>query len=400
MQQRPVPSPRRAAGTALVAAALALAPGPAAAAGLMEALSDGTASADLRYRYEMVDQGGFAEDAAASTLRTRLGYRTGKAGTAQGFLEFENVTTWGPDDYNSTTNGKTTYPTVADPEGSELNQAYVDLAGQAGVTVRTGRQRIKLDNDRFVGNVGWRQNEQTFDGVRLIDAHAPGMTFTYAYVWNVNGITGGDADHDTHLAHLKYTGLALGDVSLYGYLVNDNDAPSTASETYGVRYAGRFGAGPDKTLLNVEYARQGEYADSGIGDNDYLLGEAGLVRGGWTALVGYEVLGGDGTSAVQTPLATKHAFNGWADKFLATPAAGLVDLSATLSGTAAGLKLAAVYHDFSSDSGSTDYGTEWDLLAQKRLGAGHTVGLKYASYSADAFGTDTEKLWLYAGAAF
>ena len=66
-------------------------------------------------------------------------------------------------DYNSTTNGKTTYPAVADPETYEINRLQLTNTRIPMTTVTLGRQRIVLDDQRFVGNVGWRQNEQTFD---------------------------------------------------------------------------------------------------------------------------------------------------------------------------------------------------------------------------------------------
>jgi hypothetical protein len=384
----------------LLAAAVALWAAPAGAAGLMDAMAEGKTSADFRYRYEMVDQGGVAEDASASTLRTRLGYRTARSGPTSAFIEFENVVTLGPDDYDSTTNGKTAYPRVLDPEGTEVNQAYLDRTGDAGVTLRIGRQRLKLDNDRWVGNVGWRQREQTFDAVTLVDAHARGMAFTYAYLWNAKGVTDRDAAHDSHLIHVRYAGLASGNVSAYGYLVNPNDTPAAASQTYGARYEGRYGAGIDKTLLTLEYARQGEYVDSGVGSNDYMLGEAGVVRGSVTVLAGYEVLGGDGTDAVQTPLATLHGFNGWTDTFTTTPPGGLTDLYGRVFGTGTEWRFEAAYHAFSADTGGQDYGTEWDLLWEKRINPKHRVGIAYARYNADAFGADVDKLWAYVEAGF
>ena len=56
----------------------------------------------------------------------------------------------------------TNYPVVADPEGTDLNQFYVQYAAPAGTTVRLGRQRIKLDTERFVGSVAWRQLGNVF----------------------------------------------------------------------------------------------------------------------------------------------------------------------------------------------------------------------------------------------
>ncbi len=59
-----------------------------------------------------------------------------------------------------------------------------------------------------------------------------------------------------------------------------------------------------------------------------MLGDVALaVKGIGTLGVGYELLGSDdGVAAFQTPLATLHKFNGFADQFLVTPAGGLQDI--------------------------------------------------------------------------
>jgi len=394
---------RRTSRFSALVLALALTPTSltaAQAAGLADAVSGGKPNVDLRYRYESVDQDGIADTAQASTLRTRLGYTTAPLGGFKAMVEFENVTTVEGDEYNSTLNGKTTRPVVADPEGSEVNRAAL-LYGHDKVTATIGRQRIKLDNDRHVGNVGWRQNEQTFDAALAAFSGLPRTVALYAYVWNVNGITFGDTDVEAHLVHLAYTDPTLGGLAVYAYLIDNNAAPAASSQTEGARYTGSFDAGAATALLTLEYATQGDYAGGpSTVDADYMFAEAGAVVAGVTGKLGYEVLGGDGTYGFQTPLATKHAFNGWADKFLTTPAAGLVDLMVTLSGKVAGTKLVAAYHDFSADSGSADYGTELDLLAARKAGE-VTLGAKYAMFSTDTPSlTDTDKLWLFAETGF
>ena len=53
---------------------------------------------------------------------------------------------------------------MGDPETTELNQAYLSFRG--GETILSaGRQRLVLDNARFVGEGAWRQNQQTFDAL-------------------------------------------------------------------------------------------------------------------------------------------------------------------------------------------------------------------------------------------
>ncbi|MBV1933804.1 MAG: hypothetical protein KUG59_03880, partial [Parvibaculaceae bacterium] len=146
----------------------ALVPAMAQDDDLAKALTEGDISLDVRYRYETVEQDGFANDATASTLRTKLGYKTGSFYGFAGLVEIENVAEIGnDDDYNSTTNGNGAYPVVADPSGTEINQAALFYTGFDNTTLIGGRQKIQFDNQRFVGAVGFRQNDQTFDGVTV-----------------------------------------------------------------------------------------------------------------------------------------------------------------------------------------------------------------------------------------
>lgn len=123
-----------------------------------DALTSGEHWVNLNLRGESVDQDGFSRDAFALTLRTVLGYETARYGGWAILVEAEDVSAVGDAAYNSTINGNTDRPVIADPDGTEVNQAYLSYVGIEDTTVRLGRQRIKLDNDRFIGNVGWRQN--------------------------------------------------------------------------------------------------------------------------------------------------------------------------------------------------------------------------------------------------
>ena len=143
------------------------APPPPAPPDPVTAITSGQAHLDFRYRYEQVDQQGFDVDAYASTLRTRLNYTTAEWQGLTAMLEAANVVVLGQYDlYNSTTNGATSRPVVADPEYTEINQAWLQYR-RGSFTGIGGRQVINLDNQRFVGNVAWRQNDQTYDAVTL-----------------------------------------------------------------------------------------------------------------------------------------------------------------------------------------------------------------------------------------
>ncbi len=381
----------------------------ASAATLAEAISDGKAGLDLRYRFETVDQDGASNDATASTLKTRLNYATGDYNDFSAFIEFDDVMALGDVEYNDATGSataQTSYPVVADPEGTEVNQAKISYKGVDDTTMTLGRQRVIFDNARFIGNVGWRQNEQTYDAFTIANTSLADTSIVYGYVTNVNRIFGeastkGDIDTETHLVNIAYSGLEAGKLTGYGYFLDLLDSPAASNSTLGLRFAGGTKVSEAaKVLYTLEFANQSDYSDGASTiDADYSLIEVGGKAGGVTAKLGVETLSGDGTYAFSTPLATAHAFNGWADKFLGTPANGLVDAYVSVGGKVSGVKLVAVYHDFTSDTGSTDYGTEFDLLAAKKIG-NYTVLAKYASYSADSFATDTDKLWLMGQAKF
>jgi hypothetical protein len=386
----------------LVLGLLGLAPLAGAAESLENlpyAVAGGTPNVDLRLRYENVDQelgAGSAEQASAFTLRSRLGYTTGKWSGLDAQLEFENLTAIGQDDYNSTENsGMTAYPVVADPEGSELNQAWLRYAGPAKTTVKLGRQRLIFDNARFIGNVGWRQREQTYDALLLSNSFIPKLSFDYAYVGNVNsfrsfvidGKPSTNRDLKGQLVHLSYDYAQALKLSAYDYLLDfqpplaPDSSPSADSQTWGLRASGSLPKGALRFSYALEYAQQSDYGDStSLVDADYRLIELGLDAKSAGIKLGYEKLGGDGSYAFQTPLATLHAFQGWADLFLVTPANGLQELYLSLSGKLENVALMARWSQFSADAADGDYGSELDLQATRPLGAQLSAGLKYAAY--------------------
>ena len=363
------------------------------------AMAKGKPMIDFRLRSEMVDQDGKDDKANALTARTRLGFISGSMYGLKGFFEFENTTSF-QDDYDSKTNFKTSYPVVADPEGSEVNQAYVMYAAK-GVTAKAGRQRIILDGARFVGNVGWRQNEQTYDAVLLQLKQSNNMTATYSFIDGVNGILGGSPSKmDSHLFNVSYKAPANIKFVAYGYLL-DMESGSD-NKTLGASAKGSWKINPSmKALYSIEYAKMSDYADNDSGESaNYINAEGGIKLRSTAIKLGYEVLGGDGATSFSTPLATKHKYNGWADKFLKTPDDGLVDIYVMGATKVSGTKLLAVFHTYSSDNGDSDYGSELNLLAVKKFGKHYSAGVKYANYMATDLATDTTKLWLWGGIKF
>lgn len=410
---------------ALAVACLATLAVPASAAeSLADALTGGKVSANLRYRYEWVDQEGVADKAGASTLRTVLGYTTGDYHGIGAFLQFEDVRVVGNERYNSTVNGLTQYPVVADPEDTEVNQAYLSYKGIPKTLLKYGRQAIIYDNHRFIGNVGWRQNEQTYDAFSLVNSSLPSTVISFAHVDNANRIfseehpTLSDVKMNGELLNVAYKGLKAGALVGYGYFLDYEPGqpfPITASnKTLGLRFDGGIPLGGNKLLYTAEYAKQSDYKDGATTvDADYGYAMLGVDLGGVQIKLNYELLGGDGVYGFATPFATLHAFNGWADKFLTTPKDGIKDAFVSVGGAWLGVNLLAVYHDYSSDHLGYSYGSEWNALASKKLDKNLTLTAKYAAYNGAtnslnqarnpapaALSRDIDKIWLQAEVQF
>jgi hypothetical protein len=360
---------------------------------------------NARLRFEDVDQDGLPQDAEALTLRGRIGaeVRLGGfsvLGEAEGTLALV-------DDYNDTlpVNGTEPFPIVADPENFELNRFQVSYI-QDGTGVTVGRQRIILDNARFVGNVGWRQNEQTFDAVRGQAKLGPvGIDATYSS--SQRTVFGADSPNEHFDGDLVLLNAGVDlpsiDAKAFAYLIDYDTRVAFSSQTYGVLVSAEIEIpAVGKANALASYARQSDYGANPVSfEADYIHGQLSLGLFGFTLTAGYEELGSDGgVAAFQTPLATLHAFNGWADLFLTTPVSGLRDYYATVGRAIGvpslpGLRAEVTYHEFDSDFGGIEYGSEWDASLGFKVGP---VGLlaKYANYDAESFAIDSEKFWLQA----
>ena len=381
---------------------------------LAEAFSGGKPFANLRLRYESAEiDNGNIPDADALTLRTTFGYETGSYKGFSVLVEAEDSReVLGVRDFSVNPAGVRVdqFDTIADPETTELEQAYVQYQA-GGFTGKFGRQTFTLDNHRFVGHVGWRQDRQTFDAVKL-NYQKAGFDLTGAYITQRNRIFAEVADVDAEDIILNASYKAgFGKLVLYSYLLEEEDLVNSTSadaeiDTYGISYTGSTKAGETTIGYRAEYATQDN--DTTNTDTDYFnLGASadfGLIK----LSLGYESLGSDdGVDAFATPLATLHGFNGWADVFLATPTVGLEDFSATLDAKFGGGKFTLAYHDFSADDAaagdSDDLGSEIDVRYTRDFGKHVYTGIKYADYSdgsSSASPADTERFWIWAGLKF
>ncbi|CAM2065275.1 hypothetical protein SCOR_07840 [Sulfidibacter corallicola] len=377
----------------------------AEAESLRDSLKRGKLLLNLRFRYEHVDQTGLDKEAHAATLRTRLGFETASYRGFQFLVDFENITVTGPTRYNDTTGNEPTRPVVADPEDTELNRAQLTYRWAKGQRLVVGRQRIIHDQARFVGNVGWRQNEQTFDAVTFAHDKLGPFKVTASYLDNVNRIFGehhpsnGDLRLQGYLAHAVTKPWAGASLSLFFHGLDPVHRPAAAHRNLGFRVKGAW---PPKSAkgactYRLSWVDQQDFADGDPAiDVAYLDLGLGYKRGPFSITAGWEVLEGNGEYGFSTPLATLHAFNGWADVFLNTPVFGLEDRSLAAAYKDRGWKVIVVAHQFEAESEDVDYGDEIDLLIAKSVTKKLGVGLKAARYEADLWASDRTKVWLFA----
>lgn len=405
------------AGTGLFAFPM----GTTAADSLEAALKESKTQLMLRPRYENVTQESLTVDdtqhSDALTLKTRLTFTTGSFFDTSAVLEFDDVTSLKDEDYNDGAGNGATNPVIADPEGTEVNQAYLSWKGLAKTDLRYGRQRILLDNERFVGGVGWRQNEQTFDAVSVANTSLQGLTAFLAHLYNVNRISGENSTNpgnpgrlhmDSYLFNVKYDFTGIGALTGYYYELDYLEvAPANSTKTAGVRFAGAPKLGEVTLGYELEYAQQEENADNPVEfEADYYLASVSAGMGIFTVGVAQEVLGADDDAnrGFATPLATGHKFQGWADLFLNTPATGVEDTYLTFKmALPMSMELLAMYHVFESDvdtGGENKYGDEIDVALTKKFANGASIMLKYAAFSGEeeaaytAFQNDVSKSWI------
>jgi hypothetical protein len=369
-----------------------------------------TAKGEIRPRYEFVDTDNAVGNASAFTNRLTLGIGADlfQVDGLSTYLEATNVV--GSGDYWDLSHGdigdKGVYNVVADPSQTRITQSYVDYA-MGKTLIRAGRQGVNLDNQRFIGTVNWRQMPQTYDAAAIINNSVENLSLLAAYVWHVNTIfdedtvkpVGDGFDTGTVLLHASYKMMDALSLTGYAYMIED------IHDTYGIAATGKIALDQTTGLsYRAEYAKQTDptfedLTTNKTADADYYNIEATLNMSGFLAGARYEVLGAGngGNAAFSTPLATLHGQNGWADMFLGTPDDGLVDVNGMIGYKAKGFGVAKViYHDFSSDRGSTNYGTEVDVLYKNKISAvkGLSGMLKASFYRADAYKVDTTKYWV------
>jgi hypothetical protein len=428
---------------------------------LLEAITMGKPMTNFRLRYENVDQEGYQgttaiakklDTAQAWTLRSLIGWQTASFNNFSFAVQLSDVHEF-TDDFNdrrdnqpehnngtgSASLDKRQYPNIVDPGYTDINQLYVDWTGIKDTKLRLGRQQLNLDNVRFIGDIGFRQNMQVFDGVSVLNKSIQNTEIFAAHFGKVRQITTKLRDGNIDMVNAKYrispTEVLIG----YGYFIDvanlgqnggnptavsaaaqggnglggSSDTPASAtninpsetdasSKTFGIRLDGTHVFNPTwKGLYTAEYAKQDDYrGGNSLIDAHYFKLGGGIGYDTWSIRIDHEKLSSnDGKYAFQTPLGTNHLFQGWADVFLATPRQGMEDTFITLAGSIEKAKLYAEYHVLKSDEHyqslngqlGNKYGTELDLSVTYPFTKEITGKLEYANFNeSDVYGASLQ----------
>lgn len=362
-------------------------------------------SGELRPRYEFADDS-VKDEANAFTTRFALAVKTEIAGIEglSAFGQIMAVTNFGYDEYAPEQAG---YALIADPQNSRVTQAYLDYT-IGDTSLRAGRQMINLDDQRFVGAVGWRQMPQTFMGYTLTNSSIENMNLMATYVTDRYGIMDAlTTGTETAFLHADYKAMPELKLSAYGYLIGSN------SDTYGLMASGKVGMFNYIAEAATQQDASLEYESMGKPDVDaiYFRGDISTKYNGFILGAAYESLGdADGNAhGFTTPLATLHKWQGFADVFLGYTAGsnthGLNDLYGKIGYVSPEFgKVLAIYHDFSTQetlaNTSDDAGSELDLLYTYNFSNGLNFLAKAAFFSGEtdsvigAAHNDVTKYWV------
>ena len=336
-------------------------------------------TARLRYEYADFNKAGF-DDANVLSIRARFGVKTDELYGFKFLAEGEAAEVLTDKDrYNAFgaagANGRAV---IADPDSFMLNRLQLSYNIKAIDTVVTaGRQYIKFAHQRFIGAIGWRQNDQTFDAAVVENKSIEGLTVTYAYVDKVNRIFGSDApksnleywDSSSHLIHAEYAGIENTTLRGFAYLLDFDNAAANSTNTYGVEVQGE-----ELTDCNFNYlatvAVQTDAGDNAESYEEYYFrGKLGVKSDLFNYGAGAEIMTADGDGGrFIFPVGTNHAFNGFADAFLGTPKNGLQDYYAWVGGKLLGFNHTFSYHYFMTQHQSDDLGWEVDYVSARKIG--------------------------------
>jgi hypothetical protein len=378
---------------------------------LSESVSEGRLLLEVRPRHARITESAKPEKTDAWTVRTILGWQSAPYHDMRLTAQYIHTGILRPANLNADPAKlfSSPYPLLPDPAHSGINQFFVDYAGMPSTRLRVGRQILRIDDERFVSDMDFRQTPQLFDGVTLINTALEETEIQVGEYRRRRTVLGGSNRLRLRILHAGWNPLPDHTLAGYGYW---HDQAATGSQTgfahnaqriIGVHAEGSVPVGDTwRWTYHLGYARQNR-----IGDGDARIkarysrigmGMASTGASLWAMRVDHETKGSErGAYGFQTPLSDFYAFNGWALQYTSTPPQGLRDTWVTLRGRVEKLEVFAEGHRFRSDFGSAPLGREFDLGVTYTLDGNLALKLQYAQFTpgADArVKNDVEKTWL------
>jgi hypothetical protein len=418
----------------------------------MDSIKQGKPLTSFRLRYESVQQDGLQpptivgtkinptaakdlKDADGITLRSLIGWQSAPFHNFSFAAQMINVSKF-QDNFNDSTNGtlinsvsnqpdKVEYAKIIDPDDTDINQLFVDWTGIKNTRFRVGRQAVNLDNVRFVGDIGFRQVMQVFDGATVLNKSLPDTEIYVGHMERVKQITTKTRDEGAlEMVNVRYRFSPTEFLVGYGYLSSFDDlglgrawfgnAPATGgvavgkngnknqtanqgNKTLGLRLDGTHPFNPNfRAHYTAEYAKQSDYSDgdSRIDAHYYKFG-GGLGFDNFNMRIDQELLSSNNSQyAFQTPFGTNHLFQGWVDKFLATPVEGIQDTFVTATYKFDDFLFFADYHWLKSDedfhtvggraaTNGSKYGKEWNVAATWTPNKNWLAKIEYGKFTED-----------------
>jgi hypothetical protein len=367
----------------------------------------GRFEAEVRPRYNHIEESDRPLVTEGGTLRAVAAWHSAPWHGLRLTLEGIHAAHFGPERFNDDPARFATspYPLLPDPRHTGWNRAHVDYSPIEGVRIRAGRQRLRLDNQRWISDNDFRQVPQLFDGVTVAHDLPANARVTAGHYTRIRDTSGDAQDVKLTVLNAAWNPAPGHAVAAYGYF---HDQPKTANFTgfadnsyraIGVRAEGtawRWGRFDVPYVAELAVQRPHGGGDRRIRAKYWRVG-AGLATGAWTVRMDHETRGSNaGQYGMQMPLTDFYGFNGWTLHFFTVPPEGLRDRWATLRYAVGPLTLYVEGHRFRSDFGALDLGREADVGVTWEAGPGTHLRLQHARYDPGS-GRDApeiRKTWL------
>jgi hypothetical protein len=348
----------------------------------------GKFSINARLRYEVfdLDNGNPAFDRDGTSLRVRYGYTTPDFSGFTAMVEGETLTRVGGDPADI-------HPLDDAGDGTDLNQLWVQYKDADLGSAKLGRQIYFLDDHRFIGHVGWRQNIQTFDAATVEFSGIDALSVKAFYLAEQHAVNGTHNELDALGLNVSYAFDPAFNLTGFVYNIEGDEFGNrdSSNRTLGLRATGTFKIDELPLTYAVSVADQSDTGPSTLDyDATYFAGDVSTKLSGVTLGGGFEIMESD----FRTPLATVHKFNGFADALLPLGGFtnGLEDFYVYAGYTIPvgnGIQAKVIHHWFDSESGGAageDGGSELDLVASYSVNDYFSLLAKYGDYQEDAAG--------------